>query len=223
MADKDDYWFFQSSLAPSPLAEMQGEAWWLVWGHTKDAWREGTREATKASLPLLCAPDSLGAYADERGDEAYATETDAQYRQRMVETFDRYAFLGTPTGVTAAVEATYGVTDVVYREAWQWDPGSPLWARFWLVCATDYSAPISWDDPGHVFEETDLLFDMSGVSLDTLQFLKRQVRRWKAAHAKLVTLALLIGGAHVFDEPDILWDGAGLVFDSGYVAAMESP
>lgn len=222
MADKDDYWFFQSGLAPTPLAGPQGEAWWLVWGHTKDAWREGTREATKASLPLLCAPDSLGAYADERNNDEYPTETEAQYRQRMVETFDRYAFLGTPSGVESAVAATLGVTDVVYREAWQWDPGSPLWARFWLVCATTYGKPIDWDDPGHTFDDAGLLFDMTGVSLDTLQFLKRQVRRWKAAHAKLVTLALLIEGGHVFDEPDLLWDGAGLVFDSGYVASMES-
>lgn len=222
MADRDDYWFFQSGIAPAPLAGTQGEAWWLVWGHTKDAWREATREATKASLPLLCAPDSLGAYADERNTDRYPTETEAQYRQRMVETFDRYALLGTPTGVTAAVAATYGVTDVVYREAWQWDPGSPQWARFWLVCATTYSPPISWDDAGYAFDDAGLLFDMSDVSLDTLQFLKRQVRRWKAAHAKLVTLALLIDGAHVFDEPDLLWDGAGLVFDSGYVASLES-
>ena len=130
---------------------------------------------------------------------------------------------GTPIGITVAVEATYGITDVVYREAWQWDPGSPEWARFWLICAADYGPPISWDDAGYTFDEAGLLFDMTGVSLDTLQFLKRQVRRWKAAHAKLVTLSLLLDGGHVFEEPDLLWDGAGLVFDSGYVAAMESP
>ena len=222
MSDKDDSWFFQTALAPSSLASTQGEAWWLVWGHTKDAWREGAREATKATLPLLAAPDSLDAYAGERGTERYATETEPAYRVRLSETFDRFAFLGTPTGVTAAVEAVLGITDVVYREAWQWDPGSPLWARFWLVCATTYGLPEAWDDAGLVFDQPGLLFDMTGVSLDTIQFLKRQIRTWKAAHARMVTCALLIDGAHVFDEPDLLWDGAGLVFDSGYVAVLES-
>lgn len=221
MADRDDYWFYQSQTAPTPLAGTQGEAWWQVWGHTKDAWREGTREATKASLPLLAAPDALAAYAAERGTERYDTETEATYRVRLAETFDRYTYLGTPTGVTTAVEATTGIYSVLYREAWQWDAGSPQWARFWLVCATSYLPPANWGDPGLAFGDEGLLFGVT-ASRDAIDFLRRQVARWKAAHARLVWCALLIGDAHVFGEPGLSWGDPGLTFDAGSIALLES-
>lgn len=221
MADRDDYWFFQSQTAPTPLAGAQGEAWWQVWGHTKDAWREGTREATKASLPLLAAPDALGAYAAERSTERYPGETEADYRTRLAQTFDLYAFLGTPTGVAVAALAAVGVTDVLYREAWQWDAGSPLWSRFWLTCSTTYDPPSDWDDPGLTFDDPALLFDVTADRED-IDFLKRQIERWRAAHARLVWCALLIGDGHVFDESGLEWDDPALIFDAGSVALMES-
>jgi len=221
MADRDDYWFFQSQTAPTPLAGTQGEAWWLLWGHTKDAWREGTREATKASLPLLAAPDSLAAYAAERNTEQYPGETESAYRVRLAETFDRYAFLGTPTGITVAVLEASGVVSVVYREAWQWDAGNPLWSRFWLVCGTTYSVPSNWEDGGLTFDDPALLFDVTADRED-IDFLKRQIERWRAAHARLVSCALLIGDGHVFDEDGLLWDDPALIFDAGSVALMES-
>lgn len=221
MADRDDYWFFQSQTAPTPLAGAQGEAWWLLWGNVKDGWREAAREATKASLPAFAAVDSLGAYAAERGTESYPTETEASYRVRLAETFDRYAFLGTPTGVNSAVIDVPGVTSVIYREAWQWDAGSPLWARFWLVCATTYAAPPSWGDAGLDFGDPELIFGLTAAR-DTIDFLRRQIERWRAAHARLVWCALLIGDAHVFGDPDISWGDPGLTFDAGSIALLES-
>lgn len=223
MADNNDYWFFQSGTAPAFLAQPQGEAWWLVWGNTKDAWREAAREATKASLPSLAAPDSLGAYAAERNNERGPDEAEPAYRVRLAETFDRYALLGTPDGMTAAVEATPGITDVLYREAWQWDAGSPLWARFWLVAATTYAVPASWGDPGLSFGDADLMFGLgAGASFEIVGFLRRQIARWKAAHAKLVWCALKMGDAHVFGEPGISWGDPGLTFGAGAIALLES-
>lgn len=222
MADQDDYWFFQSQTAPAFLAQAQGEAWWLVWGHAKDAWREGAREATKATLPSLAAPDALGAYAAERGTERYPTETEADYRTRLAETFDRYLLLGTPTGVTEAVDATPGILDVLYREAWQWESGSAEWARFWLVLTTAYDPPISWGASGRTFgDDPDTLF---GVVTDhtNLEFLRRQIARWKAAHAKFVWCAIKIGDAHVFGEPGPEWGDPGMTFGAGAVALLES-
>lgn len=222
MAEQDDYWFFQSGTAPAFLAETQGEGWWLVWGHVKDAWREGAREATKATLPSLAAPDALGAYAAERGTERYPLEAEADYRTRLAETFDRYALLGTPTGVTEAVEASPDVSDVLYREAWQWEAGSPLWARFWVVAQTTFSTPIAWGASGYTYggDPTVLFGVVAGV--DAVDFIRRQISRWKAAHARLVWCALKMGDAHVFGEPSVSWGDPGLTFGAGAVALLES-
>jgi hypothetical protein len=219
MADRDDYWFFQSRTAPPPLAGPQGEAWWLLWGHTKDAWREGCREASKASLPLLAAPDSLEAYAAERSTEPYPSEGQATFRVRLTEQFDRWTWGGTPQGVFDAVAETTGVLSVGYFESWQWDPGNPLWARFWLVVDTVWQPPEVFEGGG-VFDDGTEIFDIDAPPED-VEFLFRQVLRWKAAHAQPQPILALVNGAHVFDDGTIDFEEVGLIYDTGEVIALE--
>lgn len=220
MAERDDYWYYQSHTAPTPLAGPQGEAWWLLWGHTKDAWREGCREATKASLPLLAGPDALAAYAAERSTEQYPAETQASFRVRLAESFDEWTWGGTPQGVTDAVTIVPGVVATGYFEAWEWDPGTPLWARFWLVIDTTWQPPTVFDAGTVFFDDGTEIFDIDAPPED-IELLFRQVLRWKAAHADCQPILTLVNGAHVFDDGTIAFEEVGLIYDTGEVIALE--
>ena len=192
----------------------------MLWGNVKDGWREATREATRASLPLLGSPDALGAYAGERGTEQYPGESEPAYRVRLAQTFDRYAFLGTPTGVVNAVAWTTGVTSVLYREAWQWDVASPLWARFWLVLTTSWGMPLLCGAPEAVCGAPDVLCGMSGVARGTVDFLRRQRGWWRAAHAKCEAMLGLIGGAVICGAPDTVCGDPEVICGAGSVAYL---
>ncbi len=211
-----DYWQFQRDQAPA-FVGAEGENWFVFWGHLKDAFTEAAKEAVKARFPSLAAVDALEAQAADRNNERYPAETEALFRVRLAETFDRYAFLGTPAGVTAAAEQVPGVTGVVYREAWQWDPASPLWARFWLVLATTWEMPATWG--GGATWGDGSLWGLSAPKA-SLDFLRRQVRRWKAAHAR-GKLLIKIGDASVWGEPDLTW-GGGKTWGAGKVTVVEA-
>lgn len=220
-----DFWTFQISQAPTFFAWSAGADWWGLWGQTKDAIAEAAKEAVKARFPSGGAPDALEAQAADRSTERYPTESEAEFRVRLAETFDRCQWMGTPPGVIDAASATPGVGTVSYFEAWEWDPGSPLWARFWLVLGSSWGEAASWDDVGLTFDsdDTTLLFDVT-VEQESIAFLRRQVRRWKAAHARCEAAMVLIGDGHVFDESDdLVWgevDGE-LTFDAGDAVALE--
>lgn len=219
-----DFWTFQLRQAPTWFAAPAGSDWWTLWGQTKDVCAEAAKEAVKARFPSLAAYDALEVQAVERNTERYPLESESAFRVRLAESFDRWTWGGTPQGVIDAAAATPGVTSVGYFEAWQWDPGSERWARFWLVLESTWSEPPDWDDDGLVFDsdESDFLFDLT-ADRESIEFLRRQVRRWKAAHAKCESALVLIGDGHVFDEDDLLW-GEGddeLIFDAGDVVALE--
>jgi hypothetical protein len=218
MAATVDYWQFQKDQSPA-FVGLEGENWFVFWGHLKDAFAEAAKDAVKARFPSLAAVDALEAQAADRNNERYPAESEELFRVRLAETFDRYQWLGTPPGVIAAVEQTPGVTDVVYREAWQWDPGSPLWARFWVVLATTWELPVAWGDPGETWGG-GRLWGLS-TSRESVAFLRRQVRRWKAAHAKCAGLLVKIGDATVWGEPDRTW-GGGRTWGAGKVTVLEA-
>lgn len=222
MADKDDFWFFQRDLAPGPLAGPQGEAWWLLWGHLKDAWTEGAKHAIKARFPSLGAPDALGAAAVDRGTERYPGETEPAYRVRLAESFDRWKSGGTQQGLIDAMAAGQGVSGVDYYEAWQWDPHPDggagwRWARLWLVVRTDWGVAPLCGAPG-VDCGPELLCGLTGVSLDQVDFLRRQRRRWRGAQVQ-ATIILPLGGAVLCGEEGLVC-GEPLVCGEGSVAYL---
>lgn len=223
-----DYAVWQLDKAPAWLSFGAGADWFTFWGDLKDEWARMAKEAIKARFPSLAAYDALEAQAADRATERYPTETEAAFRIRLGETFDRYQWLGTPSGVSDAVAAVPGVGAVGYFEAWQWDAGVDgeewNWARFWVVLDVEWDEAAVFDeDDSETFDSTDttLLFDLRAEQ-EWLAFLRRQVRRWKAAHAKCEAVLIAIGGALVFDaNEDELWDGDELVFDEGDVVALE--
>ncbi len=222
MAEKDDFWAWQRDLAPAPLAGPQGEAWWLLWGHVKDGWTEGAKGAVKARFPSTAAPDALGAQAVERGTERYPGEAEPAYRVRLAESFDRWKLGGTQQGLIDAMAAGDGVSSVGYYEAWQWDPHPDggagwRWARLWLVVRADWGTAPICGAPG-VDCGPELLCGLTGVSLDQVDFLRRQRRRWKGAHVQAV-IVLPLGGAVVCGEEGLVC-GEPLVCGVGSVAYL---
>lgn len=225
-----DYAVWQIDKAPAWLSTGAGADWWEFWGDLKDEWARAAKEAIKARFPSLAAYDALECQAFDRTTERYPTETETKFRVRLTETFDRYLWQGTPQGVIDAAAAMPGVEEVTYFEAWEWDAGLDgdewKWARFWVVLDVDDTwaeAAVFEADDAETFDSADttLLFDLRAEQ-EWLAFLRRQVRRWKAAHARCEAALIVIGDGLVFDEnPEELWEGEGLVFDEGDVVALE--
>lgn len=228
MSTDDFFEWLPEQASPWARGEI-GENWWLFWGHLQDSFAEAAKEAVRARFPSLAAPDALQAQAADRGTERYLGESEPAFRVRLAETFDRYQALGTPMGLCEAVAAVPGIIPraptledpypVGYREAWQMDPGSPLWARFWLFLATSWGLPVAWGDAGETWGGGA----MWGLTapVDAVDFLRRQVRRWRAAHARLEAIVITVGGAVVWGEPDVVW-GGGAVWGAGTVVTLEN-
>lgn len=225
-----NYFEWQVEQAPPWFNGTMGEGWWLFWGHLRDGWAEGAKQAVKARFPSTAAPDALQSQAGDRGTERYPAETESAFRVRLAETFDRYLALGTPEGLGAALAAVPGVVPrtptlddpvlVGYREAWQWDAGSPLWARFWVVLATGWGLPSTWGEAGAAWGEGAKKWGIDAPR-ESLDFLRRQVRRWKAAHAKCEAIIIEIDGATVWGRPDATW-GEGKTWGAGKVVRLEA-
>lgn len=211
----DDYKVWQPDQQPPWLSLTQGEAWGMFWGFLKDGWARASRDATEARYPSRGAPDAVECQAGDHTLERYATESAQQHRQRLAESFDRLQLLGTVQGVIDAAAAVPGVLSVLYREAWEVDPGTPLWARFWVLVRVGWPVAPAFDS-GEVWDG-GWTWDFEAG--DAGPFLVRQIRRWKAAHAK-GRVIVCSPDAVVFDQPDLVWDG-GWVFDGGQVAEIE--
>lgn len=175
-----DYAEFESGHAPPWLAGPKGVAWWLVWGHFKDALAEGGKQAIKARMPLLGPPDALPALAEERSLERLPPDSETSWRERLAEAWELWALGGTKQGVLGAVQRI-GLPAVTLEEAYEYDPGDPAWARFRVSVATPnpWLSDGLWSDPG--FYDDGGTWD-STASPEEVQRVRRQVRLWKGAH-----------------------------------------
>lgn len=199
-----DYCDWQPSLQPPWLCQSQGAAWGQCWGFLKDAWAEGAKQAVSARCASTGAPDALEAQASDRRLERYPTETEAQHRVRLAQSFDRLQLLGTVQGLIDAVLAVPGVASVDYREAYDWDPDSPRWARWWLLVRVAWPKAPTWDDPAMTWD-TGWQWDFNAGESGAL--LLRQVRRWKAAHTRGVLLLASPDAVVIDDVTRTDWGG----------------
>jgi hypothetical protein len=183
-----DYFEWQPSTHPAWLSLTQGEAWGMFWGYLKDAWAEGAKEAVKARHASTGAPDALSEQAGDRGLEQYPNESQATFRVRLAQSFDRLQLLGTVQGLLDAALAVPGVLSVTYREARDVDPDAPLWAtnpgglwaRWWLLVRVSWPLAAPWDS-GWAWDD-GWRWDFASGEAGPL--LIRQLQRWKAAHTR---------------------------------------
>jgi hypothetical protein len=116
-------------------------------------------------------------------------------------------------GNDRSLERMPGELPAVYAarlEAWEWDPDSPLWARFWVVITQPhvFKAPRKYGDGGlYGLPPTGdgALYGFTGATRNQAALLRRQVAKWKGGHNRCVEIIIVIsgtiyGGGHAYGD-----------------------
>lgn len=179
------------TLFPGWMQGALGGGLALALGHMKDAFAQTARQAVKARFPLLAPADALPSIGADRMLERMPPESEADYRQRLVDAWDAWAKGGTPEGITDAIDLTGLCTSAVYN-TFQIDLGPGSWARFVVVLSGhSWSSDGVWGDPppwgdGGTWGTTALASEVD--------LIRRQVAKWKGAHALCLGIIVPLSG-----------------------------
>lgn len=190
------------TLAPGWLRGPLGEGLALAMGHMKDAFAQAARQAVKARFPLLAPADALPSIGADRMLERMPPETEPSYSARLVAAWDAWAKGGTVEGITDAIALTGLCTAIVYN-TFEADLGPGSWARFIVVLSGHpWSGDGVWGDPppwgdGGTWGSTALVSEVD--------LIRRQVAKWKGAHALCLGIIVPLGGEIWGIPPGGLW------------------
>jgi hypothetical protein len=219
MADLTTYTEYHTGKAPVWLRGERGDGWWQLWGNLKDAVLAGVKQAVRQRYPADASAGALEIIGNDRSLERMPGELPAVYAARLEAAFDTWERGGTRDGVRDAVVLT-GLMTPVYDgdemisprvvEAWEWDPDSPLWARFWVVITQPhvFKAPRKYGDGGlYGLPPTGdgALYGFTGATRNQAALLRRQVAKWKGGHNRCVEIIIVIsgtiyGGGHAYGD-----------------------
>jgi hypothetical protein len=152
-------------------------------GLMADLIAQRAREARKASLLTAesIPTDALPLKGYERLSPRYPADTDATYKARLIDSWERWKQGGSEQGMIAELEA-YGLTDIsiVLDSEWDWD-GEEYWSRFWVVIKGHaWTGPRLIGDAGSMLDGTWTLG--SSATPEEVNAVRSIVRRWKPGH-----------------------------------------
>lgn len=189
---------YQLELAPPWLQRGAGGAWLRALGDAKDEVEARFKEAVKTRLPGVCPVDALERIGGERGIDRAPLETDASYRQRVLNAWDAWQWGGTAKGVLLAIhDAGYnqGVIQLLVGSG-RHHFVTPSRTYVWFGYANEVpgvmpSGRHMWSSFRIVFMNHETLggspFFPQGIpssSSDEVSNLRRLVMKWKPPHAR---------------------------------------
>lgn len=215
---------YQADSAPPALQHERWRALTGTLGDAKDAAAQAARDAAKSGLVTECPDDALGHHAKERSLERYPTETAAQHRARLAAAATALEFVGTESGLLAALTALGFGTPTIHTAigtppAWwvgAWPPESegerpPKWVGAWPIAAGDAA---NWSSRFWVaLENTTFSNEVWGEKLwrepgftwgstatpAQVGIVKRIIKRWRPAHCVCVGVFVeLTTGTRIF-------------------------
>lgn len=149
--------------------------------------------------------DALALLGDERLSPRYAIDTDATYRARLRNAWERWKQGGSEIGLKAEL-AAYGLTaEVKLNNEWDWDGNAANWSRFWVVLHDHpWLPPAELGEPGPVLDGTTTLG--STATPEEVDTVRKIVRRWKPAHMVCSHIILVFDEtAWASTQPDGTW------------------
>jgi Phage tail protein (Tail_P2_I) len=171
-----------------------------------DVAADGAREAVKARFIGLAPADALPYHAGERLLEQGAGETEDAWRARLLDAWDEWAWAGTPRGLERALELFYEPAAIY--EAFDWYPGDPAWARFWVVLGPSGHpfGPTKKVGSGPAWKVGDgTLVGVTGATSEDVARLRRTIKLWKPGNTTCADVIAAAGapvvgtGWHVGD------------------------
>lgn len=205
----DNYTDAALEQAPGWLKGELGESWWQLWGGLKDALLAGAKAAVKQRYPASSSPAGLEAIGQDRQLERMPDEPEGAYVARLEAAFDTAQWGGTAKGVRDALILTrlfdpvigldgdYDSPDVVAN--WRWDPGSPLWARFWVVIEQPhvFKAPRTYGSGAKYGQPPvgdGIFYGFTGATGEQSRLLRRAVALTMGGHNRCMAIIILISG-----------------------------
>ena len=193
-------------------------------GAVTDALLEGARQAFVQGLPghPEQLEDSLNQVGADRQLFRYRGESLASWSARVSNAWQGYEQGGTDIQVLRAVNE-WGA--IVFPATW--DPAQVHltegpWATFvvWIAAGIlPWAASVTYDS-GHVYDEANLLYDVSGAQLEDVNTLGRIVAKWRPERSKASIVIVLDGIA--YDEPGVTYDSGALYDDGNDVITIQA-
>ncbi len=158
-------------VAPSWFQGEAGEKWWGAVGRFFDDYVSRVKQAAKADAPSLGAADGLDDIGDDRLLPRGPSESEASYRARLKDAFDKWALAGAHKGLLLELKAmgfpmgTDGAHIVQYNGRYTYlDSNDDLVVGNLMNCVNrpDLTGAIN-PQPGWVFDAPDTLWSKFGI------------------------------------------------------------
>jgi len=163
------------ALLPSWMRSDTDVAFQEVIGAEQDDLVDRAKQAVKVRFIGECPADALAGHGVDSQIERGPSETDTQYRARLLGRWETHPWRGLETSILAAL-ALYGLANVLMftrRDGYD-DGNAHWWSRFWLVIDQihDYKA---WAFGAPLPFGSGIMFG-STMQVDELKTLRRVVR-----------------------------------------------
>ena len=213
MATDDSYSQYLLGIVPRWLRGRFGGGWMESHGLVLDGLIEGARQAVLSRFVTRAPADALPYLASERQLERMPGQTEANWRQTLLDAWNLWVWAGTKRGIRDAVLRTGYATDVAVYNAHEWPDGPNVqgWATFWVTLSgVAWTNDGVWDDPG-VWDDGGT-WD-STATIDEVDRVLRQVLLWKPAEAYCGGVIVVLNG-ELWDWPEGTWDDPGGTWDA---------
>lgn len=190
-----DYSEYEVQRAPAWLRGAFGAGWLEAHGFIKDGLVEGARQATRARFLSVAPSDALPQGASDRTLEQMPPDTEADWRARLGQAWELWAWAGTRAGVVDAVERTGYFDPVAIYDYLEWPDGPDErgWGSFWMIVSGHpWTDDGLWDDPGTWGDGGT--WDTTATPQE-VELVLRQVRLWKPAHAWCGGILVILDGS----------------------------
>jgi hypothetical protein len=186
-------------------------------GAVTDALLEGARQAFVQGLPghPEQMEDSLNQVGADRQLFRYRGEALASWSSRVQNAWLYYEQAGTNIQVLRAVNEWGHIMFPLLWDSSQVFLTEGPWATFlvWIGSGVlPWADPVTYDS-GHVYDEPNLMYDVSSAQSEDVNTLSRIIAKWRPARSKGNVVIVLSGVA--YDEPGITYD-SGAVYGGGF-------
>ena len=206
-------------LAPPWLRGRWGEAWHRAVGAPLDRVADSAIAAVKTRF-LRHAPDDALPYAgDDRQIERAPSESSDSYRARLLQAFATWRLAGTNKAIVEALRVVgYAHVRIFENKEWNASGDPDAWWLFWVQIIAPPSFGPPWKLGSGIKLGAKLLGVAPTVSADTLHFIRRVIRKWKAAHTICAAIILSDGNGKLLGSGWKLGDGTRIGGRSAFLS-----
>jgi len=163
----------------------------------------------------LSPPSALKYIGQERKLPRVSSETNSQYRERLLDAWRAWTFAGTPAAITGQL-ALLGYGSYIKENGgpgktgdryWDWDGNDAAWARFWVVIDDhpwSHDAGIDYDD-GSNYDDGHL-WDGLGATAGEIDDIRQIIQQWKPGNCFCAGIVVVTDPVtFAAEQPDGTW------------------